>query len=261
MNLNTLEYWLKSPEKIFMDLQSSVLDWENPERNRIFIDKDADVLFVAHIDTVLTPKYIRQRKTKSGIVKRIYAHGLDDRLGCLIAYGLSKELDADLLICDNEEMCRSTGQFHNLKDYNWIVEFDRAGGDVVTYDLDNVEFREALSKYWHIGIGAFSDISQLETLSCCMNIGIGYEFAHSRDSYVDVKTMRRQVARFRRFYEEYKDVKFVQDITYEEVGSAGECVLCNDAGICETVYGYQICRECFEVMMADYQYNLTGRYL
>ena len=258
--MNNIKYWLKSKKKLVADFQNFVLEGENPGRSRIFIDKGADVLFVAHIDTVLKPEYIRQRRTRSGKVKRVYAHGLDDRLGCMVAYELSERLNADLLICDNEESMKSTGQYHDLKDYNWIAEFDRAGGDVVTYGLDNKLFLTAIKNYWDVGIGSFSDISQLETTACCMNVGIGYEFAHSKDSYVDMQIMKRQIRRFVQFYQENKDIKYVQDVKslvddWDSLHS-GQCELCGGFTNVESIFDYCICRGCF----VDSFYGDIGTY-
>lgn len=251
-----LKYWLKPTKQLFADFKDFVLDGENPERNRIFINRNSDVLFVAHIDTVIKPKYVRQRKTKGGKIKRVYAPGLDDRLGCMLAYELSEQFGVDLLICDNEEKCQSSGQFHNLNDYNWIAEFDRAGNDVVTYDLDSDAFRDALGEYWTIGAGSFSDISQLVTTACCVNIGIGYEFAHSKDSYVCIKTMKKQIEKFRRFYVKYKDVKFVQDYNAKSLWDdypygGGVCELCGMLGDVDYVFGHIICEQCFEYMLTE----------
>lgn len=210
MNITKMKYWLRKTDKLFADFRGFVLDGKDKERRRIFIDRGADVLFVAHIDTVQKPKFIRVRKTKSKKIKRVYAWGLDDRLGCMVASDLSKELGADLLICDLEERMGSTGMYHNLKDYNWIVEFDRAGNDVVTYGLDSLEFYMALEDYWNVGFGSFTDLCMLNTSACCMNVGIGYEFAHSKDSYVNMKVLDAQIAQFREFYDKYKGVKFIQ---------------------------------------------------
>lgn len=265
MKISELKYWLKPKENIFADFDSFVLDKDDPNKRRIFIDRGSLILFVAHVDTVQKPKYIRESKTKSGKLKRIYAQGLDDRLGCMIAYQLSNELHTDLLICDNEEKCRSTGQFHELKDYNWIAEFDREGKDVVTYDLDCDEFRKVLSKHWKVGFGSFSDILKLQTQACCMNVGIGHKFSHSKDSYADIKTMHEQIAKFKRFYNEYKDVKFVRDYSteygYERYSDQyyadkwGTCELCGAIENVTTVYTYTICESCFEALISQYLYS------
>ncbi len=262
MKVNELKYWLSNKETIFSDFDSFTLDSNDPNKRRIFMDRGSLILFVVHIDTIQKPKYVRKRSTKSGKLKRIYAQGLDDRLGCMIAFQLSEELGTDLLICDNEEKCRSTGQFHELKDYNWIVEFDREGKDVVTYDLDCDGFRKALSEHWEIGFGSYSDILQLQTQACCMNVGLGHHFSHSKDSYVDVKVMHKQIAKFKQFYKEYKDVKFERDYhteyDYERYSEQyyadkwGVCELCGKIGNATTVYTYTICEDCFESMIFQY---------
>ena len=136
--------------------------------------------------------------------------------------------------------------------------FDRGGGDVVTYDLDSVEWIAALADYFRIGIGIFSDISMMDTDLCCVNVGIGYEFAHSKDSYACIKTMNRQIAMFKQFYAEYKDVKFVQDKKPEhnvfDYYEAGECELCGLLTSVDYIFGHIICEQCFEDMLAEYIY-------
>lgn len=209
---------------------------------RIFIDNGSDVLFVAHIDTVLLPKIKKQKP------KRIHATGLDDRLGCLLAFNLGIELGADILLTDDEEKCRSTAEYHVCKNYNWVVEFDRMGDDVVTYGNESYEFQHALIEYWNIGYGSYSDITDLPTLACCFNLGIGYQHAHSKDSYVDLKVLEIQIEKFRLFYEKYKTTKFIADPessntytnTYDE-----QCDVCNGNEQVEIVHGYMICYSCF----------------
>ena len=216
--LNDLRWWLRPRRKIIRHFRNFVLDKQDFWKRRIFIDRGSKVLFMAHLDTVQTPKLV------SATRHRIYAQGLDDRLGCMIASKLSLELGADLLLTDHEESAGTTARYHICKDYNWIVEFDRAGEDVVTYDLDSVEFRNAIRGYWHLYPGMYSDICELKTETCCMNLGIGYERAHSTDSYVTTKVFNRQIEAFRKFYAEYKDVEFKQD--YSNFGTN-----------CKTVYG------------------------
>lgn len=243
--LDKLKYWLQPTNKIFADFADYVIGTEEQREylshRRIFIDRGADVLFVAHVDTVQPPKYKRIRRTKSKKAKRLYAQGLDDRLGCLIAYELAERLGADLLLTDNEEICHTTAQYHDCKDYNWIAEFDRAGNDVVTYDLDNPGFSTALSQHFKIGLGCYSDICDMKTTACCVNVGIGYELAHSQDSYVVIKTMESQINRFLAFYEENKDITYIQQANDYDVGA---CDVCGIHGA-ESIYGYNICEDCF----------------
>jgi len=254
--IKNLKWWLSPKAVIFEHFNDFILG-DTLEKHRVFIDNGADILFVAHLDTVIPAKFIRNRKTKSGKLERVYARGLDDRLGCAIAYDLSEKLGADLLLTDYEEICKSTAQYHNLKDYNWIVEFDREGDDVVTYGLDSIEFRTALSSYWKIGIGSFSDIVSLDTNICCMNLGIGHRYSHSKDSYVCIKTLRKQVAAFISFYDEYKNVKFVQDFKMPNLYDTYGVKLCDFCGhwLGDEIYGYTICESCFEFMIEQAMYK------
>jgi len=275
MNLNKeeLQYWLSPKEVIFSDFADFTLDRKNLQKRRIFFNNQSDILFIAHLDTVLPPKFYKKNK------KRIYAAGLDDRLGCLTAFNLSTELKTDLLLTDLEESAKTTARFHDYKDYNWIVEFDRAGKDVVTYDMDSVEFRDALKAYWKIGWGSFSDITSLIDIdTCCMNLGLGTKKSHSKDSFVCLKTFKKQIALFKQFYEQYKNTAFKQDYNtrfkYQQYGFGRKydekiyhkedwrdyynldvpddnylvCEICGEIGA-QMVFGREICESCFDFML------------
>ncbi len=249
---NNLHYWLKSTDSIFLDFDKYTLDVSDKLKRRIFIDRGANILFVAHVDTVLPPKFVKRTRN------RIYAQGLDDRIGCMTAYALSEKLGADLLLTDFEESCRTTAEYHNCKDYNWIAEFDRAGSDVVTYGLDCPEFLSAIKSYWVTGSGSYSDICELKTESCCFNLGVGYKHAHAENSYINLRTLKAQNKLFIEFFNEYKDIKFVRDsektgyndFGYSELGYL-ECELCGSY-FAEYVFEHHICKDCFEVL---FEYN------
>ena len=200
MVLNELNNWMIPTDDIFLHFIHETLGSkiragkQSTNSRRIFIDNGGDILFVAHVDTVLPPNIKKQKK------KRIHAIGLDDSLGCLLAYELGMELGADILLTDDEEKCFSTAQYHVCKDYNWVVEFDRVGDDVVMYGNENFDFHNALRTYWDIGWGSYSDIADLPTTACGCNLGIGYQHAHSEDSYVDLKILETQIEKFRLFY-------------------------------------------------------------
>ena len=247
--LNKLRYWLKPKQVIFDDFNGYVLDADDDKKHRIFIDRESDVLFIAHLDTVIEPKFYYKTK------KRIYATGLDDRLGCLLACELSQQLGADLLLTDHEESYESTAKYHDCKNYNWIVEFDRYRDDVVVYDCGSKVFENAIGEYWNIGFGSFSDICLLDTKSCCMNLGIGYYNAHGKDSYVTIKQFYRQVEKFKLFYEKYKDVAFIRDVRFKEILIDGElCELCGwNHGT--KIYDLIICEDCFNAMVNQYLYE------
>ena len=249
--IDKLDYWLQPIDTIFADFAEHVVG-QDKER-RIFIDRGGSILFVAHLDTVHPPKYKRTRGHKA---KRIYAQGLDDRLGCLIAYELSERLGADLLLTDNEEIFQTSARYHDCRDYNWIAEFDRAGGDVVTYDLDSPDFLSALGEYFPIGMGAYSDICDLETEAACVNIGIGYELAHSLDSYVVVQTMQDQIERFLLFYAENKDIVYrhAYPVWEDRLAYSNRCDVCSIAHADE-IHGYFLCEDCFYTIFEAHIYN------
>lgn len=254
-----LKFWMQPTDKIFSYFADSIYgNYSKPKSKskntrRIFIDNGGDVLFVAHVDTLLPPKIKKCTK------KRLHASGLDDRLGCLLAYELGTKLGADILLTDDEEKCNSTAQYHICKNYNWVVEFDRAGNDVVTYEIDNYEFRHALAEFWDIGWGSYSDIIDLPTLSCCFNLGIGYQHAHSEDSYVDLKVLNKQLEKFKCFYEQYSKTKFIAD---EKLTSASnyssvyvydeQCDVCGGNEQVENVHNYLICKNCFNQVIDNF---------
>lgn len=249
------EFWFQSTDNIFNSFSRHVLDADDKDKRRIFIDNGSQVLFVAHLDTVLPPKIIKKKED------RVWAQGLDDRLGALIAYRLSKKLGADLLLTDNEEVCASTARYHELKDdYNWIVEFDRAGIDVVTYDIDSPEFLGALYESFPIGFGSYSDICSLEyPPCCCFNLGIGYHHAHSKDSYVELAETNLNIELFVAFFKDNIDVLYEYDgymnssvfdysDYYGNSHNDSHCEFCNDKhGI--DCHGYIVCKHCFESMV------------
>jgi len=254
-----LKFWMQSKEAIFLHFSQNILGSKieagkhSKNSRRIFIDNGGDVLFVAHLDTVLPPKMKKCTK------KRLHASGLDDRLGCLLAYELGTKLCADILLTDDEEKCTSTAQYHICKNYNWVVEFDRAGDDVVTYEDDSYAFQQVLFKYWNIGFGSYSDIADLPTTACCFNLGIGYQHAHSKDSYVDLKVLARQVEKFKEFYEKYRATKFVVDEKIEEQDALTHSFIYDDAcDVCgsieqvEKVHNYLICYSCFNQVIDNF---------
>lgn len=255
--LDKLKFWMQSTDAIFLYFADDVLGSKieagklSTNSRRIFIDNGSDILFVAHVDTVLPPKM--KKRTK----KRLHASGLDDRLGCLLAYELGIKLGADILLTDDEEKCQSTAQHHLSKNYNWIVEFDRAGDDVVTYEIDNYEFQHALAESWDIGFGSYSDIVDLPTLSCCFNLGIGYHHAHSKDSYVNLKQLNMQLKKFEWFYEKYSKTKFIADkqkkIDYSNPYIYDwKCDVCGGEENVEEIHNYKICVSCFNQVIDNF---------
>ena len=85
-----------------------------------------------------------------------------------------------------------------------MVEFDRAGTDVVFYQY------EEFAQYWRIreGVGSYSDIADLELGVCCANLGIGYHNQHTRFCYADLEDTKKQLRRFAKFHVRNAGIKF-----------------------------------------------------
>lgn len=248
-----LNYWMQTTGKIFKDFKPFVLDYSIPDQRRIFVDNGSDVLLVAHADTVVKPRIDR---IKDNV---LYGAGFDDRVGCWTAYMLSLELNCDLLITDLEEACKSTAKFHDCKNYNWIVEFDRMSDDVVTYDLDNDDFLKDLEEFWDVGFGSYSDISSLKTESCCFNLGIGYENAHSKNSSIDLTILSKQIELFKEFYKLHAGTKFIIDRTYRSEDGYDlrwdyGCEICG-SNMAEYCFNSLLCQECFDVVLESFKEN------
>lgn len=203
-----------------------------------FIDNDASILAVGHIDymqpgkwannytwdfklkklvKVNTPKSngriaAKFWKNKSGEVN-VESIALDDRLGCyIITEGFAcAGIKADVLLTEDEESGCSTGEyFETDKEYNWIVEFDRRGYDVVLYQYGDAAMRELVKSYgFEVGFGTFSDISEMEHLKIkAFNFGTGYYHAHTKSCTANLSDVAIQIGRFRDFYNDNKDTKF-----------------------------------------------------
>lgn len=174
----------------------------NPEEGfYAFKDNGSNILAVAHLDHVQQSLHFA---CDNGFV---FCARLDDRLGVytVLDYLPKLGINVDILLTEGEESCRSTASlFKAPRQYYWAVEFDRKGTDAVVYDYNG--FEAVVAKYFPIGIGSFSDIVSLEHLECkAFNVGIGYHDEHSINSYMVIKEFLVQMARFKQFWEYYKD--------------------------------------------------------
>lgn len=179
---------------------------------------DAPVLAVAHLDTVQDDRTCRVTETAAGLLAT--SGGLDDRLGAYVIAELLPRLgvECDLLLTTDEEVGRSTaadfaaevGDDHG---YNWIIEFDRGGTDVVMYQYETPELALLVEEAGaRVGIGAFSDISTMGDLGvAAFNWGVGYEDYHSPRAHAWLEDTFRMVARFVRFYEANADLYLPHD--------------------------------------------------
>lgn len=174
-----------------------------------YVNNNSPVLGIAHLDTVIDAKFCYQFKARG----REYAlsPALDDRLGACILLDILPRMaiKLDILLTTGEESCNSTAQdFITSKQYNWLVQFDRAGGDTVCYQYESVKFSKLLKKYgFYIGIGSYSDICELSHLKARgFNIGVGYRDNHEINAIADLSIAYRNIKNFKRFYGDYKDI-------------------------------------------------------
>ncbi len=177
----------------------------------IFIDNGANVLAVAHLDTVQNSGhyYTLQSDDEEEIIHNAQ---MDDRLGAyIIMYVLPRlGVKADILLTENEETGRSTAQhFISKKPYNWIFEFDRAGTDAVLYQYEDEETRKLLEEHGiHVGKGSYSDIADMDNLGVkAINFGTGAYESHNPKSHGVVSQIKHCITKFLKFYNATKDTK------------------------------------------------------
>jgi len=175
-------------------------------------DKPSKVLLVCHADVHHAGKGTTPQ-IQGGVLT---SPALDDRAGLALALDIlpAHGLKLDVLITDNEETGGSTAS--NIKEsilarYNFIVELDRKGCDAVTYDLDNEQFLLDLEgSGFEIGMGTFSDICELETDRCCVNLGIGYNNEHTKFCTLDVKELAKNMKNLLAFYKKHQDTEYIR---------------------------------------------------
>ena len=170
------------------NLDTFVVPQKAPADFYYFRDNGADVLAVAHLDTVGAPdtRQCNFLNTEGGEV--VYSRALDDRLGAYVILDLLPKLGItyDLLLTVGEESGQSTAAFFEPpKDYDWMIEFDRGGSDVVMYQYENEDTADLVERSGaRVADGIFSDISVLEHLGVKgFNWGVGYQDYHSPRSH------------------------------------------------------------------------------
>jgi hypothetical protein len=167
-------------------------------------DNGSPILAVAHLDHVQADGTCRVVDTLSGPLA--LSGALDDRLGAYVILELLPRLGitVDWLLTTNEEMGASTARdfFVEHKSYNWMIEFDRGGTDVVMYQYESDEMRDLLRDVGaRLGMGSYSDIADLGHLGCVgFNWGVGYEDYHSKRSHAWLEDTFSMVSKFLRFY-------------------------------------------------------------
>jgi hypothetical protein len=176
-----------------------------------FKDNGADVLAVAHLDSVQDTKHFHLIDVKNKWY--VLNAQLDDRLGAYTILHLlpSLGLKYDILLTEGEEIGLSTAaHFQTEKQYNWMFSFDRHGDDVVMYQYDSKFGRRKLKEAdLRPAYGSFSDIAFLDHLHCMgFNIGCGYDNEHSAWAIMNVEQYVDQTRKFIKFYNLFKDLHF-----------------------------------------------------
>lgn len=234
-------------------------------------DNGSDILAVAHLDTVVDHKdrLCNFIETAGGPV--VYSGALDDRLGAYIILELLPALGIrhDILLTVGEESGMSTAQFfepsdHHDRDYNWVIEFDRGGSDVVLYEYEDEEMvglvRDCGAR---VGVGAFSDISYMEHLGIkAFNWGVGYQDYHSVRGHAHLDDTVEMVAHYLRFYAANGGIRFeheersrwwgVRSRTYSDTRCDNcwqdavdpDTDWCTECGICNTCWVDALNEEC-----------------
>jgi len=238
-----IDYWLTTPiEKLFSDYGAK------PD-GFIYLSRGPKVLAVAHLDTrvqKLWPFHIEYDNL-------IVHPGLDDRLGAWVIMDVlpQKGIEVDVLLTSGEESAQSSAAlFKNADQYNWIVEFDRRGEDVVTYGMESAEWLDALGDAkFKTDFGSFSDLCFLNTKKCAVNVGIGYHGEHSQRCYCEVEELRRQIARFKKFYFANKDKEFVQNEKAQMAAAYEKLARRNYYQEWSQYHGGDVCEYCEEPLV------------
>lgn len=203
--------------------QAGVALWGNAYRRQW--DKDARtpktpgrILCVGHLDTVLK---VGWSKDAGGV---FVAPALDDRIALYAFFWEMWGVECDVLLTDHEEEGRSTAQwFEAERDYNWIMQFDRRGTDVVMYQYDTAANRERLASVGaRAGLGTFSDVAYLDGLGVAgFNWGTGYHEEHTTRCHLVVSEWETMLGLFLAFYGRYGSERIEHLGRYEQEDAWG----------------------------------------
>ena len=171
-----------------------------------FIDNGADILAVAHIDTVS-----RGKPNFTSVAGTHVSIQLDDRLGVYILLNVLPALGMkyDILLTEDEEIgCSTAYDFVTDKHYNWIFEVDRRGvGECALYQYYNAKNCDiARDAGFKPVMGSFTDICYLDRLGVsAFNFSAGYIGEHFNTCYttdVNIWVVSQMIFEF---YTMYKD--------------------------------------------------------
>jgi hypothetical protein len=192
----------------------SIPEQRYPDNFFLYKDNGSSVLAVAHLDTVADADDRACRfVVTEGAGTVVFSRALDDRLGAYIILELLPKLglNYDILLTVGEESAQSTAAFFappEGKEYDWMIEFDRGGTDVVMYQYDDKEVRQLVRDAGaRPGDGSFSDISYLGHLGIKgFNWGVGYQDYHGPRAHAFLDDTFIMVARYLNFAEQNEGV-------------------------------------------------------
>jgi hypothetical protein len=209
MNCKGLLKRLTDPIEAFASLGDTTHTAHGP---LTYIDRGSNVLAVAHLDWVkFNPNPVIRKQYQNIRISK--CPQLDDRLGAWMMLDVLPRagITCDVLLTDSEESGNSTAEsFNPPKKYNWIMELDRAGSDVVMYDYEDKEVRDLMREYeYKVGVGVFTDICELQDLGCkAFNFGVGYHNQHTDECYANLSETFDSFRKVQEFYEHWKDEHF-----------------------------------------------------
>lgn len=223
---------------------------KSPEDYYHYRDNGASVLAVAHLDTVVPAKGRTPSFHDTSRGPLINSGALDDRLGAYVILDMLPRLGVacDWLLTVGEESGASTaGHFTHGKDYDWIIEFDRSGTDVVMYQYEDEPCTRAVEACGAtMGQGSFSDIAFLEQVGVkAFNWGVGYRGNyHSEAGYAFLNDTFAMVGKYLRFHGQNAGTAMPHEKDSREYDRGDDdfpCVFCD--GTMDTVTWY--CTECY----------------
>lgn len=169
----------------------------------VYAEGTFPVLLCAHLDTVHKelPKEIVY---KDGKISSPQGIGGDDRCGVYMCLEILKKVDCHVVFFEDEEIggvgsayfCE-TEIIKNIK-ANYVIELDRANAnDAVFYSQCNPGFENFITeKHWATEFGTFTDICNIcpEMGIAGVNLSCGYYNQHTKNEYVVLKEMKKNIA-------------------------------------------------------------------
>jgi hypothetical protein len=197
------------------DLKLEIVEERKTNNFYYFADHGSNILAVAHLDTVVPHSDRLTNFCETAIGPVCHSGALDDRLGAYIILELLPRLGitVDVLLSVGEESGQSTAEFFDPpegRQYNWMIEFDRKGTDVVMYEYEDYQTKRLVEDACtgiSVRSGSFSDICYLNHLKVKgFNFGTGYDGVyHSVRGYAYLRDTYKMVAGFLEFHAEHAE--------------------------------------------------------